>query len=157
VLYLDGPIGITGLKGIEEREVIGDGFSPDLRMELLCLGHEHSTRLFQREQDTAQTPAPGRLVEDGVKLDVGLNPGTKVFFLGELCRHLLGVYQLFFCDLGQGTVDGEPFQRPTHLDNLNHLVPIGHSDRAYPMTVEGDQALAGQIPHRFPYRGGTDI
>ena len=48
VLDLDGPIGLARLKRVEESEVIRNGFSPDLGMELLRLGHEHSTRLLQR-------------------------------------------------------------------------------------------------------------
>jgi hypothetical protein len=110
VLDLDRPISLARLERVEESEVIGDGFSPDLGMKLLRLGDEHSTCLFQREEDAAQASAPGRLVEDGMKQDVRLHPGAEVLLLGELCRHTLRFLQLRRGDLSHRTIDGEPFQ-----------------------------------------------
>jgi hypothetical protein len=110
VLDLDRPIGIARPECVEKSEMIGDGLTPDLRMKLLRLGDEHSTRLLQRQEDTGQTPAPSRLVEDGMEQDVGLHPGAEVLLLGELGRHTLCLLQLRRGDLSQRPIDGEPFQ-----------------------------------------------
>ena len=56
VLDPEGGIDISSREGIEKCVVVGDRPFPDVGMETLRLGDEHSTRTLQCNEEVGETP-----------------------------------------------------------------------------------------------------